>query len=125
MALVPPPPPAAQTLPQPRRSGCFGCGCGGCLLVVVLIALLLGGAGWWFFVIQASAAVNAPASLVVINQPITVDGNPGLAGQSLNAGSTVSTGTGGHGSIVFPDGSTMRLAPNTSVQVNSVQLQKT
>jgi hypothetical protein len=95
------------------------------LLVLVLIALLIGGAGYFVFVVQASAAVTAPASLVVINQPITVNGNPGLAGQSLNAGDTVSTGTAGHGAIVFPDGSEMRLAPVTTVQVNTVQLQKT
>ena len=127
------PPPAVQSTPVPqqaappaprRRSGCFGCGCGGCLLIVVLVALLIGGGGYWFFVAQASAAVTAPASLVVINQPITVDGNPGTPGQPLNAGNTVSTGTGGHGAIDFPDGSYMRLAPGSTVQVNSVQLQK-
>jgi FecR protein len=133
MATQPPPPPPAQTVnqtaaapPKAGRSGCLGCsfGCGGCLLVAVLIALLIVGGGWYFFVVQASAAITAPASLVVINQPITVDGNPGTPGQSLNAGSTVDTGTGGHGAIDFPDGSFMRLAPGTSVVINNVQLQK-
>src|SRR5690349_7966655 len=133
MATQPPPPPPAQTVnqtaaapPKAGRSGCLGCsfGCGGCLLVVVLIALLIVGGGWYFFVVQASAAITAPASLVVINQPITVDGNPGTPGQSLNAGSAVDTGTGGHGAIDFPDGSFMRLAPGTSVVINNVQLQK-
>ena len=94
------------------------------MLVIILIALLIGGAGYFFFVVQASAAVSAPASLVVINQPITVDGNPGTPGQSLNAGSSVSTGAGGHGAINFPDGSYMRMAPDTTVQITSVQLQK-
>ncbi|HUE67981.1 MAG TPA: FecR family protein [Candidatus Acidoferrum sp.] len=130
MAIQPPP---AQIASQPvaappkaGRSGCFGCslGCGGCLLVLVLIALLIGGGGWYFFVVQASAAITAPASLVVISQPITVDGNPGTPGQSLNPGNTVSTGSGGHGAIDFPDGSYMRLAPGSTVQINSVQLQK-
>lgn len=133
MAVSPPPapqvpePPTQPTSAPPRakRSGCFGCGCGGCLLVLVLIALLIGGTGYFVFVVQASAAVTAPASLVVINQPITVDGNPGLAGQPLNAGNSVSTGDGGHGAIDFPDGSYMRMAPNTTVQITSVQLQKT
>jgi hypothetical protein len=92
--------------------------------VLVLIALLIGGGAWYFFVVQASAAITAPASLVVINQPITVDGNPGTPGQSLNPGNTVSTGSGGHGAINFPDGSYMRLAPGSTVQINSVQLQK-
>ena len=130
MAIQPPP---AQSVSQPAappakagRSGCFGCslGCGGCLVVLVLIALLIGGGGWYFFVVQASAAIIAPASLVVINQPVTVDGNPGTPGESLNAGNTVSTGAGGHGAIDFPDGSYMRLAPGSTVQVTSVQLQK-
>jgi hypothetical protein len=102
----------------------LGCGCGGCALIVILVALLIVGGGWWFFVIQASAAVTAPASLVVISQPITVDGNAGTPGQSLNAGSTVSAGIGGHGAIDFPDGSFMRLSPGTEVQINSVQLQR-
>ena len=130
-STLPPPPPqlAAQPGAAParaKRSGCLGCsfGCGGCLLAVVLIALLVVGGGYYFFVVQASAAISAPASLVVINQPITVNGNPGTPGESLNGGDSVSTGTGGHGAIDFPDGSYMRLAPDTTVQINSVQLQK-
>ena len=135
MAISPPPaspstlvPQQAGAPPAAQRSGCFGRGCGcscvGLLLIIVLIVLLIGGGGWWFFVVQASAAVNTHASLVVINQPITVDGNLGLPGQSLDAGSTVATGPGGHGAIDFPDGSYIRLAPQTTVQVNSVQLDK-
>jgi hypothetical protein len=133
MAIQPPPAPPAQTSSQPaaappkaRRSGCFGCssGCGGCLLVLIAIALLIGGGGWYFFVVQASAAITAPASLVVISQPITVDGNLGTPGESVNAGSTVSAGAGGHGAIDFPDGSFMLLAPGTTVRINSLQLQK-
>ena len=92
---------------------------------MILIVLLIGGSTYFFFVVQASAAVTAPASLVVINQPISVNGNPGTPGQSLHAGDSVATGTGGHGAIDFPDGSYMRLAADTTVTVNSVQLQKT
>jgi FecR-like protein len=133
MAIQPPPAPPLQASSQPaaappkaRRSGCLGCsfGCGGCLLVLVLVAVLIGGGGWYFLVAQASAGITAPASLVVINQPITVDGNPGTPGQSLNAGNSVSTGEGGHGAIDFPDGSYMRLAPSTTLTINNVQLQK-
>lgn len=112
----------------PRRSGCggrgCGFGCGGCLVVLLLAALLAVGGGWWFFVVQASAAVTAPATLIVINQPLTVNDNPGIPGQSLNAGDTVKSGAGGHGAIQFPDGSYTKLAPGSTVQVNSVQLQR-
>lgn len=132
MAIQPPPAPPSQqqAIPPatPQKSGCFGrgcgCGCGGCLLVVVLIALLAVGGGYWFFVVQASAAVNAPATLIVFNQPVTVDGNPGIPGESLNPGSTVATGSGGHASIQFPDGSFVRLSPNTKVTLTAVQLQR-
>jgi len=131
MAAQPPPPPlAASSAPAatPKKGGCFGrgCGfgCGSCLVIVLVFVLLIVGGGWWFFVVQASAAVTAPATLVVISQPITVDGNPATAGESLNAGNTVATGTSAHGAIDFPDGSYLKLAPETSVQVTSVQLQK-
>lgn len=92
-------------------------------MVVLVFALIVGG-GWWFFVAQASAAVSAPATLIVINQPITVDGNPGIPGQSLGEGATVATGSGGHGAIQFPDGSYTRLAPDTQMTVSKVQLQR-
>lgn len=132
MAIQPPP---APTIPQqgvppaaPKKGGCFGrgcgCGCGGCLLVVVLAVLLVGGSGYYFFVVQAQAAVAAPASLVVINQPVDVDNNPGIAGEALNPPNTVHTGVGGHAAIQFPDGSYIRLSPETSVTLTAAQLQK-
>ncbi|HYM66571.1 MAG TPA: FecR family protein [Patescibacteria group bacterium] len=131
MAIQPPPAPVVpqQATPPttPRRSGCFGrgCGCGGCLLTLLLIVVLAVGGSYWFFIVQASAAVSAPATLVVINQPVTVNGNPSIPGQALNAGDTVQTGTTGHASIQFPDGSFLRLSPSTTVSVTAVQLQKT
>lgn len=132
MAIQPPP---ALVVPQqappgvtPRKGGCFGrgcgCGCGGCLLAFVLVGLLAVGSGYYFFVVQAQAAVAAPASLVLINQPVKVDGNPGTPGESLNPGNTVQTGTGGHAGIQFPDGSFIRMSPDTSVTLTAVQLQK-
>src|SRR5256885_3566985 len=139
MAIEPPPPappapptPAVpqQVTPPPtaKKGGCFGrgCGfgCGGCLLVVVLVVLLVVGGGWYFFVVQASAAVTAPATLVVINQPITVDGSPAKAGESLDAGRTVATGSPAHGAIDFPDGSYLRLRPAPSVKVTRRQRPK-
>src|SRR5260370_2575276 len=99
MAIQPPPAPAIpqQGVPPsaPRQGGCFGrgcgCGCGGCLLVVVLVLLLVGGSGYYFFVVQAQAAVAAPAALVLINQPVEVDGNPAIAGEALIPNNTVPT----------------------------------
>ena len=86
--------------------------------------LLVFGSGYYFLVVQAQAAVSAPAALAVINQPVTVDSNPGIPGEALNPGNTVHTGTGGHAAIQFPDGSFVRLSPDTSVTLTEVQLQK-
>jgi hypothetical protein len=94
------------------------------VLVLLLAVLLAVGGGYWFFVVQASAAINAPATLIVISQPVTVDGNPAIPGEALNPGNAVATGAGGHASIQFPDGSFVRLSPDTTVTVTAVQLQK-
>ena len=139
MAIQPPPapppaPPAAPLVPQQanpppgaQRRGCFGrgcgCGCGGCLLVFVLALLLAAGGGWWFFVVQASAAVTAPATLVVFNQVVTVNGHPGIPGQALNANDDVQTSTG-HAAIQFPDGSYVRMSPSSDVRITKVELQR-
>src|SRR5438445_339167 len=132
MAIQSPPtaPVPQQAVPPttPQQSGCFGrgcgCGLGGCLLVVILAVLLVAGSGHWFFVVQASAAVSAPATLVLFNQPVTVNSNPGTPGESLNANDTVATQESGHASIQFPDGSYIRMSPQTTVQITSIQLQK-
>ena len=132
MAIQPPPasivPQQAPPPPATKKGGCFGrgcgCGCGSCLLVVVLAVLLVGGGGYYFFVVQAQAAVSAPAALVVVNQPVDVDGHPGIPGQALNPGNTVHTGGGAHAAIQFPDGSYVRMSPDTSVTLTAVQLQK-
>src|SRR3984893_10056687 len=131
---MPTQPPPVPTIPQqgppptaPKQGGCFGrgCGfgCGGCLLAVVLAVLLIVGGGYYFFVVQAQAAVSAPAALTVINQPVDVDGNPGIAGQALNPGNTVHTGAGGHAAIQFPDGSFVRMSPDSSVKLTAARLQ--
>ena len=128
---APPAPPATQQATPPpaaKSSGCFGrgcgCGCGGCLLVFVLALLLAVGGGWYFLVVQASAAVTAPATLVVFNQTVTVNGNPSIPGQALNANDEVKTQESGHAAIQFPDGSYMRMSPGADVRITSVQLQK-
>src|SRR6184192_1593943 len=129
-------PPTAAAVPQqavppttPKSSGCFGRGCGcsllGCAGVVVLATLLVLGSGYWFLVVQASAAVTAPATLVVYNQPVTVDHKAAAPGQALNAGNEVATKAKGHAAIQFPDGSYVRMSPDTTVQITNVQLQRT
>ena len=106
MAIQPPPAPTAlqQGAPpaSPKNRGCFGCGCGGCLVVLLLAVLLTAGGGYYFFVIQAQAAVAAPAALMVINQPVDVDQRPGIPGEMLNPGNTVHTGAGGHAGVKSP-----------------------
>ena len=128
MAIHPPPAPTAlqQAAPpaSPKKRGCFGCGCGGCLVVVLLVVLLTAGGGYYFFVVQAQAAVEAPASLTVINQPVDVDKRPAIPGEALNPGNIVSTGAGGRAGIHFADGSFVRMSPDTTVTVKSTQLQK-
>jgi FecR-like protein len=133
MAVQPPLAPAiahtGAATAAPSRGGCFGRGCGfsclGCLGVFGLAALLVLGSGYWFLVVQASAAVTAPATLVVFNQPVTVNHNPSSPGESLNAGDEVETQSNGHAAIQFPDGSYVRMSPSTTVQITTVQLQKT
>ncbi len=135
MAIEPPaaPTPTAPSTPAtaatpPKGGGCFGrgrgCSCLGCVGVLALAGLLLLGSGYWFFVAQASAAVTAPATLIVFNQPVTVNSNPGIPGEALNAGDEVATQAAGHAEIQFPDGSYVRMSPSTTVQVSNVQLQR-
>src|SRR6266550_5415282 len=132
MAVQPPPSAIApqQAVPPTatKSSGCFGRGCGcsllGCAGVVVLAVLLVLGSGYWFLVVQASAAVTARATLVVYNLPVTVDHKAAAPGQALNAGNEVATQAKGHAAIQFPDGSFVRMSPDTTVQITTVQLQK-
>jgi hypothetical protein len=146
MAAQPPPAPVEPQAPAPvstqvdpavnpqlpppvkGKRSCCGCGCGGCLLAIVLVVLLVVGGGYYLFVVQAQAAVPSPAALVVVTTPVDVDTNnsggfhPARPGQELNAGHSARTGEGGHATIQFPDGSYVRMAPNTTVTVTSAQL---
>jgi FecR protein len=95
--------------------------------VVVLVILLLLGGGYFFLVAQASAGVASPAALLVASTPVDVGHNdsgyqPATSGQSLDAGSSVRTGHTGHATIQFPDGSLMRVSPDTTVTIQSAQL---
>lgn len=92
--------------------------------MLVLAFLLAIGGGWWFLVVQASAAVTAPATLILFNQPVEVNGNPATPGQPLNANDEVVTKPTGHAAIQFPDGSYVRMSPGADVKITSVQLQK-
>jgi FecR protein len=127
---TPLPPPVGTALPppvKPHRS-CLGCGCGGCLLAIVLVVLLVFGGGYYFFILQAQAAVPAPAALQVISTPVDVDTNNSAGfhtarpGEELTAGNSVRTGDQGHAAIQFPDGSYVRMSPNTTVTVTAAQL---
>jgi hypothetical protein len=132
MAIQPPAAPAVQAatpLPPAKKSGCAGCsvGCLGCIGVVVLIILLLLGGGYFFFVAQASAGVASPAALLVASTPVDVGHNdggyqPATSGQSLDAGSSVRTGHTGHATVQFPDGSLMRVSPDTTITIQAAQL---
>jgi hypothetical protein len=134
MAIQPPPasPTPQQAPPAPPTpaggGGCFGRGCGfgcaGCLVAILLAVALVLGTGYYFFVVQAQAAVSAPATLVVINQPVQVDNRLSIPGEALNPGNVVQTGAAGHAAIQFPDGSYIRMSPDTTVTVTAVQLQK-
>src|SRR6266567_1094903 len=129
----PPPAPAARgfTPPQPKKSGCAGCGVGclGCLGVFIVVVLLMVGGGWYFFVVQAQAGVTAPAGLVVFSAPVDVGRNDSgyrtaTPGEQLTAGSSVRTGGTGHAAIQFPDGSFIRMSPDTTLTVTAAQLNK-
>src|SRR5713226_9751069 len=131
--LQPPPTPTAPifTPPPAKKSGCAGCGVGclGCLGVFAVVVLLLVGGGWYFLVVQAQAGVPSPAALVVYNAPVEVGRNDScsraaIPGEPLTAGSSVCTGRTGHAAIQFPDGSFVRMSPDTTVTVTAAQLNK-
>lgn len=125
-----PVPQTAAAVPPPAKSrGCLGCGmgCGGCLIAIVIVVALLFGSGYFFLVAQAQAGVASPAALQVFSTPVDVGQNdsnykPASSGQSLNAGNSVRTGDSGRATIQFPDGTLTRLAPDTTVTVQSAQL---
>lgn len=94
-----------------------------------MLVLLLVGGGWYFFVIQAQAGVPAQAALVVFSAPVDVGRNDSgyrkaAPGQPLTAGNSVRTGHTGHAAIQFPDGSLIRMSPDTTVTVTAAQLNK-
>ncbi len=135
MAVQPPPTvpvvPGSTAIPPAKKSGCAGCGMGclGCIGVFVVILLLVVGGGWYFFVVQAQAGVPAPAALVVFNAPVDVGHDDSgyrsaTPGESLSAGSSVRTGHAGRAAIQFPDGSFIRMSPDTTLTVTSAQLNK-
>src|SRR5207245_2177 len=67
------------------------------------------------------------AALLVASTPVDVGHNdggyqPATSGQSLNAGSSVRTGHTGHATVQFPDGSLMRVSPDTTITIQAAQL---
>src|SRR5438309_10922036 len=135
MAIQPPPSapvvPGSTPIPPAKRSGCAGCGMGclGCIGMLVVVLLLLVGGGWYFLVVQAQAGIPAPAALVVFSAPVDVGRNDSgyrtaIPGEPLTAGNSVRTGHGGHAAIQFPDGSFIRMSPDTTISVTTAQLTK-
>ncbi len=134
MAIQPAPTPVAPgytPVPPAKKGGCAGCGlgCFGCLGVFVVLALLIAGGGWYFLVVQAQAGIPAPAALVVFSTPVDVGRNDSgyrtaIPGEPLTAGNSVRTGHAGHAAIQFPDGSFIRMSPDTTVSVTAAQLNK-
>src|SRR5579859_2201400 len=132
MAMEPPgaqPAPAAAPPPPAKKSGCAGCSisCLGCVGVIALVIILLIGGGYFFLVAQAQAGVASPASLLVASTPVDVGHNdsgyqPATSGESLDAGSSVRTGNTGHATVQFPDGSLMRVSPDTTITIQAAQL---
>ena len=133
MAVQQPPAPATPastpTPPAAKKGGCAGCsmGCLGCIGVVLILIVLLVGGGYFFLVAQAQAGVASPAALLVATTPVDVGHNdggykPGRSGQSLDTGSSVRTGSTGHATIQFPDGSLMRMSPDTTITIQAAQL---
>jgi FecR protein len=95
----------------------------------VVVVLLLVGGGWYFLVLQAQAGVPAPAALLVFTAPVDVGHDDSgyrtaVPGEPLTAGSSVRTGHGGHAAIQFPDGSFIRMSPDTTATVTAAQLNK-
>ena len=93
--------------------------------MLVLVALLVLGGGYWLFVAQALRGGHRAGVPGRLNRPVTVDHKPGAPGQALNAGNEVATQAKGHAAIQFPDGSFVRISPDTTVQITKVQLEKT
>ena len=120
--------PSAPPAPVKKKRGCFGCGCGGCLLSILLIVVLVAAAIFFFAILPASAGSDTPATLSVFVPNTAVSGSQngsygnGTTGQILNPGSWVKTDAGGRGGINFPDGSVTRLAPNTQVGITQATL---
>ncbi|HZQ48825.1 MAG TPA: FecR family protein [Candidatus Dormibacteraeota bacterium] len=107
----------------------MGCsvGCLGCLGAVAVVLILLVSGGYFFFVAQAQGGVSSPAALLVATTNVEVGHNDAdyvtaRTGQSLDAGTSVRTDESGRATIQFPDGSLTRLAPSTTVTIQSAQL---
>jgi FecR-like protein len=120
--------PAAPPAPVKKRRGCFGCGCGGCLLAILLIVVLVAAAIFFFAILPASAGSDTPTTLSVFIPNALVSSsqngtyNGGTTGQMLAPGSWIKTDQAGRGAINFPDGSITRLAAGTQVGITQATL---
>ena len=114
---------AAPKNPPRRRRGGFR------ILIVlgVLVLLVAGGVVW--LNVAAQAAVNVSGSLTVYQPIVTIAHNGGAAaaagtGAVVQGGDQVSTDDKGLGAISLPDGTTTRLATDTSITLDSAHFTK-
>jgi FecR protein len=114
---------ASVAKPAPRRRG-------GRRILIALFALivLVAGALVWLNV-AAQAQVNASAALTVYQPAASVSHNgadfaPASTGTVLGAGDSVKTDSKGRAAITLPDGTTTRLASDTTIKLDSAHFSK-
>ncbi len=108
----------------PRRRGGFR------FLVVIVIVLLVVAGVLVALSVIAQAAVNAPAILTVYQPSVSVKSgtgsySPAPTGALVQAGESLQTDTRGRASISLPDGTTTRMAGDTTITLDSAHFAKT
>lgn len=97
-------------------------------IVLGILVLVVAGALVWLNV-AAQAQIDASGSLTVY-QPVTSlahgsgVANPAQSGTAVHAQDTVSTDARGLAGVTLPDGTMTRLAPNTSIRLDSAHFAK-
>jgi len=114
--------PPAKPLPKPRRSGLR-------FLVVLALVVALIAVGVVWLNVAAQAQVDATGMLTVYQPAASIAHGSAAAsaattGATVRAGDTVSTDSKGLAGIILPDGTQTRLAPGTSITLDSAHFAK-
>src|SRR5215467_14068957 len=114
--------PPAKPLPKPRRSGLR-------FLVVLALVVALIAVGVVWLNVAAQAQVDATGMLTVYQPAASIAHGSAAAsaattGATVRAGDTVSTDSKGLAGIILPDGTQTRLAPDTSITLDSAHFAK-